>query len=228
MNSFMLIDEEEVGIGFRVECRDEASRLFNSRLSNKGDMLPRGRRMTGSFEEATDAHLSWTRIDTPFISYFRTWERAMRFRRRLLDRGGKGIVVIAVWLKGLVVYDAHSIATSLGYPSVLPSGMGHRQRLEHHIDELLVKGGIRSWEYRILACFTGDSLEYESIMSPPPRRPFGYRFSSLVGRVPIGSLTGIHAPCENLMQELAAEVYSLAGVRDEAELHALADWRFDH
>ncbi|KAI6083107.1 hypothetical protein F4821DRAFT_198334 [Hypoxylon rubiginosum] len=142
----------EAAIGFRVECHSPLSEYFNRTISVRfGDMVPRGQHLVnGSIRQTLDAYLSWKHIPTPFIAFFDSWERALRWRNFLIQRRtAKTIVIIAVWLEGkLGVYDARAAAVALGYP---------RDRLDFHVGEFLVYGGISANEYRIIASLEVDT-----------------------------------------------------------------------
>ncbi len=74
----------------------------------------------------------------------------MRRRKKFItEERAQNVVVIAVWLGGLEVYDAYDIACYLR--------MDHP---EQHLDEFLLHGTISADSYRILAMFR-DNLELE-------------------------------------------------------------------
>ncbi|KAH7192724.1 uncharacterized protein B0J16DRAFT_411406 [Fusarium flagelliforme] len=197
-------------IGFRVECQSATHGTATRHLLNNNggiypDVFPAGY----NFWDKADDHMSWRRVNSPFVSFFRTWERAMYWRENLIrNRGGRGIRIIAVWLKGLTkVYDAYTIASHLGYPR------GPRRILEHHRHELLVEGGIHGDDYRVLAIFNGYTLGEEDIGLRPlaidPER--GYRAT-----IPRGSLPGATAT-----ESLRDEMYSLTGTSSDFKLYLL-------
>ncbi|RFN50178.1 hypothetical protein FIE12Z_5582 [Fusarium flagelliforme] len=199
-------------IGFRVECQSvKIGTATRHRLNNNGGIYPDILPTEYNFWGKADNHMSWRHVNSSFVSFFRTWGRAMHWRKDLIeDRGGMGVRIIAVWLKGLTrVYDAHKIARSLGYPS---AGPGVRPRLENHEDELLVEGGIDSG-YRVLAIFNGDTLDEEDVSLSPlansPERLYG-------ATIPRGSLPGTTAT-----ESLRDEMYSLMGTSDDLKLYLL-------
>ncbi|CAG7559567.1 unnamed protein product [Fusarium equiseti] len=193
-------------IGFRVECQSVRIGIATRHVLDEGgihpDIVPAGY----NFRDKADAHMSWRHVDSPFVSFFRTWDRAMRWRKNLIEvRGGRGIRIIAVWLKGLTkVYDAYEIAISLGYP---------RGILELFRHEILVEGGIHGNDYRVLAIFNGDTPGEEAIGLTPlaidPER--GYRAT-----IPRGSLPGATAT-----ESLRDEMYSLMGTGNDFKLYLL-------
>ncbi|KAJ4123119.1 hypothetical protein NW768_010113, partial [Fusarium equiseti] len=130
----------------------------------------------------------------------------MRWREKLIrDRGGRGVRIIAVWLKGLTkVYGAYEIAICLDYPEIT---------LERFRHELLVEGGIHGDDYRVLATFDGDTPGEEVIGLWPlaihPER--GYRAT-----IPERSLPGATAT-----ESLRDEMYNLMGTRDDFKLYLL-------
>ena len=200
-------------IGFRVECQS-ATRGTATRhlLNNNGGICPDVFPAMYNFWDKANDHLSWARVPSPFVSFFRTWERAMNWRENLItNRVGRGIRIIAVWLKGLTrVYDAYEIALCLGYPS---AEVGVRPRLENHKDELLVEGGIHGDDYRVLAIFNGNILGEEDIGLKPlaidPER--GYRAT-----VPRGSLPGTTAT-----ESLRDKMHTLTGTSNDFKLYLL-------
>lgn len=76
----------------------------------------------------------------------------MKRRKTFIEQGAQNIIVIAVWLKGLEVYDAYNIACNLGMDCP-----------EQHLDEFLLHGAIWADSYRILAVFHGN-LELEILV----------------------------------------------------------------
>jgi hypothetical protein len=57
--------------------------------------------------ETLDIHLSWTPLSTPFISFFSSWARAVRWRKWLIEKNARNVVIIAVWLKDESRVDMH-------------------------------------------------------------------------------------------------------------------------
>ncbi|KJZ69299.1 hypothetical protein HIM_11312 [Hirsutella minnesotensis 3608] len=203
-------------IGFRVECHDATNvRYFNGSMGPEG-MIPRGTDLTTSWE-SLDAHLSWTREPTPFLSFFRSWDRAMIWRQHLIERGGTNIIILAVWLEGKPrIYDAHAIARMLDYEV---GSADPRRRLEHHEEEILLHGAIFSNEYRILACFKGDNLEIRHFMLRFPVNPAVTHFARF-------SADALLPPTSDPLEWLKDEMVSLTGVMDHVKLcvllHAVA------
>lgn len=81
-----------------------------------------------------DAHLRWDMAQpSPFISFFSSYERVLRFRETLImNKQAFNIVIIAVWLRDEdELYDA----------SALASYLGHRD-LTNYKDEYLVYDSI--------------------------------------------------------------------------------------
>jgi hypothetical protein len=193
-------------IGFRVECQSVRIGTATRHVLDEGGIYPDVVPAGYNFWDKADDHMRWRHANSPFVSFFRTWDRAMRWRKNLIEvRGGRGIRIIAVWLKGLTkVYDAYEIAISLGYP---------RGILELFRHELLVEGGIRGDDYRVLAIFNGDTPGEEAIGLTPlansPERLYG-------ARIPRGSLPGTTAT-----ESLRDEMYSLMGTRDDLKLYLL-------
>lgn len=89
-------------------------------------------------------HISWNRRAGPLISFSSNWNKAMRRRGKFIDQGAQNVIVIAVWLEGLEVYDAYGIACHL-----------HTDRPAQHLDEFLLHGAIDSDSYRILSTLHG-------------------------------------------------------------------------
>ena len=62
-------------------------------------------------------------------------------------------MVVATWAKGMCnACDTYEVARTLGYQS---DSKDERRRLQNHYDEYLVRGGIATDEYRLLAVFDG-------------------------------------------------------------------------
>lgn len=124
-------------------------------------MKPRGGFLTnGSIKQTLDAYLSWKHEPTPLISFFASWERVLRWRDWLIrKRGARDVVIVAVWLKGRPeIYDGHAAAVALGYAGT---------RLQFHVGEFLLHGGIKADENRILACMPGNASSVEEITLLP-------------------------------------------------------------
>ena len=156
-------------------------------------------------EEAFDDCLSWRKIKTPFIPFTNSWTRALQRRRRLIEKGGKDVVIIAIWSKGLHnVYDAYDVAKMLGYRD---ESSNPRKRLENHLDEYLVSGGILADEYRILAIFNGQKEQGNIALSVP-----GLRGSATV---PDAFMTAVPGGTAN--EKLENEIYQHTGIRGESE-----------
>ncbi|KAH6976787.1 hypothetical protein EDB80DRAFT_626490 [Ilyonectria destructans] len=190
-------------IGFRVECHNPNLECYNARLLN-GSILPRGVPADQTWDNV-DAHLSWAHQPTPFVSFFTSWERAIRRRGWLIrSRGATDVVIIAVWLKDKPqVHDALKLATTLGYSD---QPLHPRRRLSHHRDEVLVYGGIAAEEHRILAYFWGDSPS--TCMVPIDPLPSMELSETSLAEIPADYLAGRH----DLNHELSLELRSLCGV----------------
>ncbi len=154
--------------------------------------------------KAFDDCLSWRRVDTPFIPFTRSWEKVLNRRRRLIGEGREDVIIIAIWSRGLRnVYDAYEVAKRLGYHS---QSLDPRKRLENHLDEYLVAGGISAEEYRILAIFHGRTLA-NILLSVP-----GFTGQAIV---PHGFLAdGIGTRVE---EKLENEIYQHTGIRGQSE-----------
>lgn len=112
-------------------------------------------------------------------------------------------MIIAIWAKGLRnVYDAYEVAMWLGYRE---RSWDTRRRLEHHLDEYLVWGGISEDEYRMLAIFDGRSEQSLSLSVPT--------YPGLAS-VPNGFLT---VPGETAEKKLKNEIYQHTGIKGESE-----------
>jgi hypothetical protein len=104
-----------------------------------------------------DNLLPWKRTNTPFLSFFDSWVKALGWRKWLLDQGKRDIIIIGVWTKDLhYLYKAEDIVTTLRYNN---NGQDRRCGLRNHRHEYLVRGGICADDCRILAVFLGDGLE---------------------------------------------------------------------
>ncbi|XXH01653.1 hypothetical protein Hte_008013 [Hypoxylon texense] len=146
-------------VGFRVECH------LNRTLSSFGELIPRGWRLINdSIEQTLDAYLSWKHEPTPFISFFASWERALRWRDWLIQRrGARDVVIIAVWLRGKPeIYDGRAVAAALGY---------EENRLKYHAEEFILRGGIDAPDNRILAILPGNGPLVKISLSPFPLLP---------------------------------------------------------
>ncbi|KAH2362356.1 hypothetical protein KXV92_007135 [Aspergillus fumigatus] len=147
--------DDKPSVLFRAECRANTS-------FNRGYLCARKSIYGGApAGHEFDAHLSWKRQPTRFLSFFSSWRRAMKRRESLEQNGEEDIVVIAVWAKDLPgVYSAEEVASILGYSN---TGPNPRKRLCNHYDEYLVEGGIAMDEYRILALFEGGGPDRDVV-----------------------------------------------------------------
>lgn len=154
--------------------------------------------------QAFDDCLSWEHKETPFIPFFRSWKKVLKWRKWLIEKGREDVIIIAIWSRGLCnVYDAYEVAKRLGYHS---KSLDPRERLENHLDEYLVAGGISSDEYRILAIFHGHTLDNVSLSVP------GFTGQAAI---PNGFLAdGIGRRVE---EKLENEVYQHTGIRGQSE-----------
>lgn len=152
---------------------------------------------------AFDDCLTWKHVETPFIPFTSRWQKALNRRQRLIERGERDVVIIAIWSTGMRnVYDAYEVAKRLGYQS--PSS-DPRRRLDTHLDEYLVAGGISTDEYRILAIFHGRTSVDISLSMP-----------GFTGRaeVPYGLLAdGIGDTVE---EKLENEIYQHTGIKGQS------------
>ncbi|KAF5716358.1 hypothetical protein FMUND_6311 [Fusarium mundagurra] len=213
-------------VGFRVECHDNSCRSASQHSTNFSSIGPRCYISDDDFWQAAENHLLWKHVRTPFVSFFRSWKRALIWRNHLIERKGREIMIVAVWLKDLSgVYDAYNIAQRLLDHQGPNSGSDLRRKLDNFREELLVQGGIDYTEYRILACFQGDSPEIERRpISPPLKVPEW----SIVVSIPRGTLPIYGNSNLSVTQQLEYEMLSLTGVRNDAKLCALVlamcDW----
>jgi hypothetical protein len=158
---------------------------------------------------AFDNHLSWNRTDTPFLSLFNSWDKTLRWRKWLLDRDVRDIIIIAVWADDLhSLYEAEDIARTLRYND---SGQDRRRRLRNHRHEYLVWGGICADDYRILAVFPGNGPERPVPLCSRTRR--------VVANLP-GDFAS-NAALRDVSEALLIEIYSCTGVEDRNKHHIL-------
>lgn len=185
----------------RVECHDPNSMAYNDTFSENG-MRARDPNRPVTREAFRDC-LSWARVKTPFIPFTNKWRSALKRRRRLLEAGNKGVVIIAVWSKGLpFVYDAYEVAKALERDGGLDSSS--------HTDEYLVYGGIWADEYRVLAVFGGQN-ELENVPLEVP---------GLIGSSTVPAFT-TNVSCETarrgLKEMLEQEISSRTGIYGKSE-----------
>ncbi|KAF5245282.1 hypothetical protein FANTH_7404 [Fusarium anthophilum] len=206
-------------IGFRVECHDKNCDFTSQHSINFSSIRPRCYISDDDFWQAAENHLLWRDITTPFVSFFRSWERALNWREHLIERGGRGIMIVAVWLKDLSgVYDAYNIAQHLLARQGPMSSSELRQKLDNFRGELLVQGGIDYMEYRIMACFQGDSPEIERRSISPLLR---FPEPRITACIPRGTLP-VHGNSQlSITQQLEYEMLNLTGVRNDAKLCVL-------
>lgn len=182
---------------FRTECHDSNSAAYNSTFRNynivsRGPNVPLTR---GAFDNC----LSWKKVNTPLIPFTRSWERAMKRRQKLSKDGGKQIVIIAVWAKGLRnVYDASGVAEMLGYNN-------NSRNRGYHDDEYLIHGGILADDYRLLAVFDGQGERVVTLSVP-----------GLTGSTTVPDEFMTTAPGATEKEKLENTIYMHTGIRGES------------
>ena len=130
-------------IGFRVEVHDAHHRARNWTIRENGDMRARCPARCADATAVRD-HLSWRRTIGPFISFFTNWNMALNRWRRMIQSGASNVVIVAVWLRGLPVYDAFDLARTLNFQST-----------DVFLYEVLLHASIPADSYRLLAVFCG-------------------------------------------------------------------------
>ena len=66
----------------------------------------------GLDNDAFADHFNWiSRHGGPLISFFADWDSALAWRQMFLDQGPQRVLVIALWLKDLEIYDVYGIAS---------------------------------------------------------------------------------------------------------------------
>ncbi|KAF4437743.1 hypothetical protein FACUT_5458 [Fusarium acutatum] len=164
------IEPISVLIGFRVECHD----IEPDFASKQQIQLEKNGRSSLTTEcnipdnkqgviEAAANHLSRKQVPSPFTSLFRSWESAVRRRDYLSRNGAFNVLIIAIWLRGRVVYDVENIAKSLGYVECPATPDEETRQLYLHTDEIFITGGISASENRILATFGGEESETKPV-----------------------------------------------------------------
>ena len=149
-----------------------------------------------------DNLLPWKRTNTPFLSFFDSWVKALGRRKWLLDQGKRDIIIIGVWTKDLhYLYKAEDIVTTLRYNN---NGQDRRCGLRNHRHEYLVRGGICADDCRILAVFPGDGPERSVPLRSRTRRVMAY--------LP-GDFASNTIP-QGVSKELLIEIYGCTGVQD--------------
>ena len=177
------------------------SSRYGGSLGEKLDLVARGPDKEITWQAFHDC-LSWRPVNTPFIPFTRSWCKVLRRRQLLLEKGQNDVIIIAIWSKGLRnVYDAHKVAQKLGFQS---RSSNPRRRLENHLDEYLVHGGIYAYEYRMLAFFHGCTLVDVPLSLP------GHMGRA---KIPHGFLAdGVGRTVE---EKLENEIYQHTGIRGQ-------------
>ncbi|RAK79180.1 uncharacterized protein BO72DRAFT_400561 [Aspergillus fijiensis CBS 313.89] len=173
---------------FRAECERNSSFI-------EGYVCARRTNYEGppSLQEFDD-HLSWRRVPTRFLS-FGTWKRALQRRKQLENELEENIVVIAVWAEHMTrVFSAKEAATRLAYRDP-----------ELYGEEYLVEGGIVADDYRVLAVFEGGG--------PARNVVFAWPFYEASTTIPSEFFPGLRS--HNALEDIADEIYSRLGVRDD-------------
>ncbi|KAK3310631.1 uncharacterized protein B0T15DRAFT_44243 [Chaetomium strumarium] len=194
-------------IGFRVEVHDHEHWLNNCTFDQYGNMKSREPNRTPD-EQACLDHFNWRcRRPGPFISmYANNWNKALDRRRWYLEKGATNVVIVAVWLKKLPVYDAYTLAGFLRIPDN-----------KCDPDELLVLGGIAADQYRILATFDGMGNPGRALLSLN-----GLNVDVLLPPAFIGGNEHAYGFLPNATDKLRDEFYSCTGERDGIKFCKLA------
>ncbi|PTB59390.1 hypothetical protein M431DRAFT_75816 [Trichoderma harzianum CBS 226.95] len=172
--------------------------------------------------QACSDHLQWRQREGPFISFFTSWNAALRRQHWLINNGAREVIIVAVWLDGLLlVYDARRIARDLN--------LGN---LHWFQNEVLVHGGIPADSYRILAIFhcngdIKDAALHLDGLNTEVRIPEGY--------IDGVSIKGNIGGKPNITELLRDELYTRTGTRDDAKFIPLVlcmanltyDWKVD-
>ncbi|KAI0543673.1 hypothetical protein F4679DRAFT_91654 [Xylaria curta] len=188
-----------LSLGFRVECH-----LSSTFRGPPGSMIPRNPER-GLDNDAFKDHFDWhCRRRGPFISFFSEWDRALRWRGTLINLGYRDIVVIAVWLDDLEVFNASDVARGL------------RCSKSWYENEYLLYGAIHAEEHRILAMFRGDG--------DPKRVKLSFKDSEFEVELPgdfIRSLGGLPANPNDITEAIKREVYSRTGDKTDFKFEYL-------
>lgn len=132
----------------------------------------------------------------------------MKRRQMFIGQGAQHVLVLAVWLEDLEVYDAYQIASNL------PMG-----RPEQHLDEFLLHWAIWADSYRILAVFHGNGKLEDVALSLP-----GWMFEAKIPRG-FAQSTNTSQICTRTLRYVTEdfwnELYSLTGARDCVRLGIL-------
>jgi hypothetical protein len=197
-----LPDGQRPQILFRVEHSDNSSFRNHDMVSRDPSIPPT--------PVVFDKHLSWNpNSNTPFLSFFNSWAKALSRRKWLLGQGARDVRIIAVWAEDIQhLYRAEGIATALGYNN---SGQDRRRRLMNHRYEYLVWGGIAADDYRILVVFPGDGPERSvSLLSLT---------NSVEASLPGDFVSSTARP--DVSAELLIEIWSCTGVKDKYKHNVL-------
>ncbi|KAF7514237.1 hypothetical protein GJ744_000007 [Endocarpon pusillum] len=155
--------------------------------------------------EAFDDCLSWKKVETPFIPFFSNWQRALKMRRRLIEKGEEDVCIVAIWSKGLRnVYDAYEVAKTLVYGD---GSSNSRNRLADHLDEYLVFREIPADAYRVLAIFNGRREQENIDLSVP----------GLTGSATVPDAFMRDVPGRTAKDKLKNEIYQHTGISEESE-----------
>ncbi|KAF4961663.1 hypothetical protein FGADI_26 [Fusarium gaditjirri] len=212
-------------IGFRVECHDHMPRYAsqqqiqletNSRSSLTTECNTPDNQQ-GLIEAAAN-HLSWKQVSSPFASLFRSWESDLRLRDQMIKKGAFEVLIIAIWLRNRVVYDAENIAKSLGYVECPATPDEETRPLHRHVDEILITGGILASGNMILASFGGGNRNIKTMLISPlindKRELLPAMMSTEVEmKYDIGEV--------EITERLAFELFHRTGVLDDGQFCAL-------
>lgn len=218
-------------VGFRVEVHDPGHKCNNDtfRGGDGGGMLSRDpdRPLDAT---AFREHLEGAPEGGPLISFTRSWACAMQCRDDYIKKEkAQDVVVIAVWLKGLTLYDASEVASS-EHVDLNPD---QKVRL---LNEVLLYKSVLEKERRILATLYGTQ-EAEMVQLSLPRFTSPYLELSDLPWVPAERPTQLHLPIFKssisvppkpagphppIAERLGLEMYHHTGILDAAKYIHLA------
>lgn len=84
-------------IGFRVEAHGQ-----NCTFDDDGNMVARNPWRTGDAQACSD-HLRWEPREGPFISFFTSWNAALKRQQLMLRRGAEDIVDMGLAMKIVLI-----------------------------------------------------------------------------------------------------------------------------
>jgi hypothetical protein len=155
-------------LAFRVEASDIGfdahgnGRYPNHNTWDRGGLAPRVySHAVGELWPLALQHLFWEKVDTPFVSAYRSWKSALKRAKSFADKGHK---CIAIWVIDLgasknPIYDAYTFAKSAHDDPRRTWTWPANKPLSFFRNEILLLNGVDENNYAVMAAIDASEPE---------------------------------------------------------------------